>query len=104
MKNEAKLSDMCHIMDGLSKYVPYEEETEKLMVGTEHFSCDKSKVFQLLFFGDQLTIARARGALVLRSLHSTTLNRLKGFVPTIVDWHARQCFLSVSDITYLMSH
>ena len=95
---------MCHIVNELSKYVPCEEVVESLTVGGKDFSCDKSRLFQLLLFGDQLTIARARSAILLRCFHPTALSKLKGFVPTIVDWHARQCFLTVSELIELMSH
>jgi len=95
LKNEAKLSDMCHIVEGISEHVPCREVKEDVFVNGEKFSYDCSHLFQLLFFGDQLTVARARGAMTLRSLHPTTLNQLKGCVPTIVDWHSRQCFLKV---------
>jgi len=102
LKNEAKISDMCHIVNELTKYVPYEEVIESLTVDGEDFSCDKSKLFQLLLFGDQLTIARACSAIVLRCFHPTALSKLKRFVPTIVDWHARQC-LCVSALIVLIS-
>ena len=55
---------------------------------------DMSRVFQL-FIGDQLTVARARSTVTLRSLHPTALTQLKGVLPAIVDWHSRQCLLKV---------
>ena len=66
LKNEAKLSDMCHMVDELSKYIPCEEVVKSLAIGGEDISCDKSKIFQLLLIGHQLTIARACSAIVLR--------------------------------------
>lgn len=86
---------MCHIIGDMSKYVPSEKAVRSITIDGEEHTYDTSEVFQLLFFGDQLTVARARSALALRYLYPNTLNRLKGFIPTIVDWHARQCFLKV---------
>ena len=89
MKNEANLGDMCHIVGDLSKYVPSvnsEEEPET----------SATKVVQLLFFGDQLTVERARGAMVLRSLHEEAVDRLEGFVPAVADWHTRMTLVKVS--------
>ena len=95
LKNEAKLSDMCHILTDLSQYIPAQKRTKCIEIEGESYTHDMSEVVQILFFGDQLTVARARGASVLRYLHPTTLDRLKGFVPTVVDWHARQCLMKV---------
>ena len=51
---------------------------------------------QLLLFGDQLTVAQARSALMLRDPQTVAKDSLKGFVPVIVDWHTRICLLEVS--------
>ena len=74
---------MCHIVSDLSKYVPSVNDSE------EESSAVTTSVVQLLFFGDQLTVERARGAMVLRSLHEEAVDRLEGFVPAVADWHAR---------------
>ena len=95
LKNEAKISDMCHILDDLSNHVPFKQVLEDITIDGETFNYDMSHVFQLLFFGDQLTVARARSAVTLRSLHPTTLTQLKGVLLAIVDWYSRQCFLKV---------
>ena len=42
-----------------------------------------------------MTVERARGAMVLRSLHENAVNRLEGFVPAIADWHARMTLVKV---------
>lgn len=56
---------------------------------------DKSKVVQVLLFGDLLTVERVRGAMSLRRSHKNPLESLKGFVPAISDWYARVCLLEV---------
>ena len=69
---------MCHIIDGMSKYVPSEKATSSITIDGEEHAYDTSKVFQLLFFG--MTVVQARSALVLRY-------QVEGFILTIVDWH-----------------
>jgi len=79
---------MCHILNDLSKYVPS-------AVSNDPEGGSRVRIVQLLFFGDQLTVERARGAMVLRSLHENVINRLEGFVPAIADWHARMTLVKV---------
>lgn len=95
LKNEAYLVDMADIMDSFTPYVPSEEFLQNVNVDGMEYTYDGSKLMQILFFGDQLTVARARGASTLREPQKMCLNRLEGFVPTIADWHARMCLLQV---------
>jgi len=95
LKNEAHLGEMCNILGDLSKYVPSncgyaEEHLSQVMHPSQ------CQIMQLLLFGDQLTVERARGAMVLRSLHEHAINRLEGFVPVIADWHARMTLVKVN--------
>lgn len=92
MKNESHLGEMCHILSDLSKYVPLVDNSNAEEPST---SRSTSKVIQLLFFGDQLTVERARGAKVLRSFHEEAISRLEGFVPAVSDWHARMTLVKV---------
>ena len=102
LKNEAYLVEMAQIMDGFNQYIPSEESLQTLNVnGTDH-TYDGSKLMQILFFGDQLTVARARGASTLREPQMKCLDRLEGFVPTIADWHARMCLLQVCFLWYFI--
>jgi len=48
---------MCHILNDLSKYVPS-------AVSNDPEGGSRIRIVQLLFFGDQLTVERARGAMV----------------------------------------
>ena len=63
---------------------------------------DNTKFHSILFGGDQLTVARIRGAKVLRDTHDTPTDRLEGVLPVVEDWHARMTLLKVSlfDNTY----
>ena len=66
---------------------------------------DEVVFHQILFGGDQLTVARARGSAAIRSDHVTSIctrkDRLEGLVPVVEDWHAKQCLLKVIGIQVL---
>ena len=72
LKNEMYLTEMCDVLDSFTKYVPME------------------------VFGDQLTVARVRGASMLRDPQLGKKDTLKAYVPTIADWHTRIILLEVS--------
>ena len=66
---------------------------------------DETNFFQILFGGDQLTVARAHGAQALRATHDTAKERLEGLCPVLEDWHARMILLKVSlHDTYYNDH
>lgn len=94
--NENKLDEMGQIMEKIHTYVPTAaaEGTHTLPSGHQ-VSFDDSKFHEILFGGDQLTVARARGAQVLRSTHDKAVSRLTGLVPVIEDWHARMTMMKV---------
>ena len=96
LKNETKLKEMTEVLDTLSEYVPVHVATKTVSVEGKDYTIDDSRLIQILFFGDQLTAARARGAIALRDDDISALHRLEGFVPAVADWHARMCLLQVS--------
>ena len=62
LKNEANLGDMCHIVSSLSQYVLKEDS------GNSNGNSDGPRVAPLIpvwFYGDQLTVERTWGAMVL---------------------------------------
>lgn len=76
------------IMEELQEaYVP------KFVVDTDELNCEH--FHKLLLGGDQLTVARCRSAQHGRSNEVTPSEQLKGFVPCVEDWHAKQCLLEV---------
>ena len=95
LKNEAKLTEMAEILDNLNQYIPVHESTINRTIEGKSYEFDNSKLIQILLFGDQLTVARSRGAAALRNDDNTPLDRLEGFVPAVADWHARMCLLQV---------
>ena len=54
-------------------------------VNCEHFH-------KILFGGDQLSVARARGAQMERKNEDRPTRQLRGLVPVVEDWHGKQCF------------
>ena len=56
--------------------------------------CTKFKT--LMFFGDQLTVERARSAQRARVAADTIEESLSGLEPAAADWHAEANFLQVS--------
>ena len=84
---------MAEILDNLNQYIPVHESTMNSTVEGRSYEFDNSKLIQILLFGDQLTVARSRGAATLRDDDKTALDRLEGFVPAVADWHARMCLL-----------
>ena len=88
---------MCLILDELHKYVPIlsKEESMALPDGSK-MAYKKDDMHEILIGGDQLTVARSRGAVAIRANHPTALDRLQGLFPTIEDWHCRMTLLKVS--------
>jgi len=84
-KNEANINEMAEILDALNVYVPV-----KVFPG----SAEIQEVPRIIY-GDQLTVARIRGAVTLRSSDLRKEQQLKGFVEVVSDWHARLCLVTV---------
>ena len=90
LHNEIYLPEMCEILvlGSLQEYVPSRVVNSTLDVGDKSL-CLKNVDFLPIFMGgDQLTVARARGAKSLRSSHDNAKNRLEGLLPVVEDWHA----------------
>lgn len=56
----------------------------------------------ILFGGDQLTAARARGSQQIRLNSDRASDRLCGFIPVSEDWHTSVILLTVSDYTTML--
>ena len=99
LKNETVYEDMIDIMENLHKYVPAVSE-EKFLdvpeVTAEPVTLRTVHFHKILFGGDQLTVARARGSQDIRDNSDSAEHSLQGLVPVIEDWHAKGVFLSVS--------
>ena len=76
---------MAEILDALSDYVPRKSLPDGI----------KIQQIPQIIYGDQLTVARIRGAATLRSSDLNEEKQLKGFVEVISDWHTRLCLVTV---------
>ena len=102
LQNENQLEQMANILEEVhEKYVPTlpSEGSVTLPDGSSRMY-DNTTFHKLLFGGDQLTVARARGAIELRSLHAKSLHakslhRLEGVTPVVEDWHTRMTLMKV---------
>lgn len=96
LKNENKTDEMAEIMEHLQQYVPSKRTTETfVMSGSEPITLQMDHFQHILFGGDQLTVARARGAQGILSNSHTGSDRLEGLVPVVEDWHAKVTFMKV---------
>lgn len=86
------------ILEHIHQYVPANEvqrelvdpETEEVMTIEDH------SFVTTLVGGDQLTTARARGALLIREDCDLGKDRLDGLLPVTEDWHAKLCLMKVT--------
>ena len=99
--NENKLDEMCTILLELQqRYCPAVKTLEIVDNGDGTTSeCESLKHYQILFDGDQLTIARARGAIRLRENHAPD-EQINSFQPAITDWHSQMTLVSVSIVPF----
>lgn len=87
---------MCQIMDSLHKYVPTLTEDKKVTLpnGVE-IELQHTEMWETLFGGDQLTVARARGSIAVRYTHNSKTEQLLGLLPVVEDWHTKMTLLQV---------
>lgn len=73
LKNENIGSEMIEILSELQRYIPNKECTNLVYVpSTNEVAVKDSTLYQhILFGGDQLTAARARGAITAMANHPT---------------------------------
>ena len=97
LQNENQLEQMANILEEVhEKYVPTlpSEGSVTLPDGSSRMY-DNTTFHKLLFGGDQLTVACARGAIEFRSLHAKSLHCLEGVTPVVEDWHTRMTLMKV---------
>ena len=51
--------------------------------------------FTVLLGGDQLTVARAKGAQAMMASHDRPSDHLEGIIPIVEDWHSRMTLMRV---------
>lgn len=96
--NENKIADMSKILEHYHlKYVPTcAAEGHHILPDGSDLQVDDTRFFSVLLGGDQLSVARARGAQALRASHNTPQERLEGIIPVVEDWHTRMTLMRVS--------
>ncbi len=89
---------MVEIMTHLHQYVPSVEHSKTVHLDTgEEVEVSQSYFKKVLFGGDQLTAARARGAKKARVNSLSASSRLDGIEPSAADFHVLLNMLDVSD-------
>ena len=84
---------MTDILRHLQSYVPC--KTMETVLDMEPFSQTDYQVLPTLVGGDQLSVARARGCILIQNNCENRYDRLSGLLPVIEDWHAKVCFMQV---------
>ena len=85
-------------MEDLQQYCPVVHDEEVVLTPGEQ-EPDTIQQFHyhpILFGGDQLTVARIRGAQRIRLNSENEKGRLGGLVACVEDWHAKVILLEVS--------
>ena len=97
LKNENKSSEMIEILTHLHQYIPIIEYAREVFIPSLNQSVNikMEQVHPILFGGDQLTAASARGVKMAMSNGCSAVKRLQGLVPVIEDWHAQVVLLEV---------
>ena len=89
---------MVDILSHFHQYVPSIESTKCVYVDGigETVEVPQASLYKLLFGGDQLTVARARGAMNTRINPPSPSGRMAGLIPCIEDWHVQIILMKVS--------
>lgn len=88
-------------MNHLHQYIP--SVTKCTVPGSdEEVEIVEDTLHTVLFGGDQMTAARARGSQRIRTNSEHGKDRLEGLKPVCEDWHAKFCLLGVCKITTSM--
>ena len=94
MKSEVNYEDMTDILEHYQKFVP-SVPCETSIPETGTVTVQDKKFLTTLVGGDYLTVARARGAQIIRSTSELTEDTLQGLFPVAEDWHAKVCLMEV---------
>ena len=89
MKNENKTDEMVDILNDLQKYVPSERSTKEFLIAPGKVFSLQLDHFSHVLLGDQLIVARIRGAQRIRRNSCNGQDRFEGLVPVVEDWHAK---------------
>ena len=84
-------------MSTVHQYVPAIECTKEFLIPStqEIVNVQEASITPILFVGDQLTVARGRGAKLAKVNSSSPTGRFEGLRPACADWHTRVILLEV---------
>ena len=95
-KNENKGDDMLFIIQHLNQYVPCVPYMQEKVNSKEEIELEEKASFRkILIGGDQLTSARMRSGLKIKSNGQSESKKLLGIIPVVEDWHCKVNFLRV---------
>ena len=88
---------MVDIVQHLLQYVPFKQYERSVLVQSmnKFVTLQGATCCKILFVGDQLTVARARGAIRAMANAVNPIKRLEGLIPVVEDWHAKVIILEV---------
>ena len=100
---------MIKVLEKIHVYVPSKDVERIFTVPNEKgpasvITVEDKKYSTLLVGGDQLTVARIRGAQMIRGNSETSEQRFDGLLPVCEDWHVKMCFLEVRIIIVQHMH
>ena len=98
--SEIKYEDMIKCLEDIQVYVPSKEVEREVTIPNKTGPDTIMKIrdqqhMMTLVGGDQVTVARIRGAQRIHGNSETSQQRLDGILPLAEDWHAKMCFLEV---------
>ena len=94
---------MISILQHVQKYVPAKTVNREVTLPDQgRMKYSEQHYAVALIGGDQLTVARARGAQKIRSNSFKSEDRLDGVLPVAEDWHGKMCLLQVIIIMITM--
>ena len=91
---------MIDIIDHHHQYVPKTSSTSSFPLndGSKDVEVTNYNFHQILFGGDQLTCARARGSQLDRVTSDNNKGQLQGVIPCFEDWHVKVVILKVCPV------
>ena len=79
------ITTMCHPHASVIEPVTVLDDEDEYIIRLD-------SLHTLLYFGDQLTVERMRGAKAVCPNSENQIQQLKGFIPAICNWHAKLAF------------
>ena len=98
--SEINYEDVIKVLEIVQGYAPSIDVERELVVpdqsdGATTIRLEDKQYAVSLVGGDQLTVARIRGAQKIRGNSETSEQRFGGLLPVAEDWHAKMCLLEV---------